>query len=98
MPGEARVRNHPPQRAFELAYVRADPLADEERHFLRQDHAGVLRLGDQDGHTGLELRRLDRDRQAPTKTGLESFLEAVDLLRIAIARQDDLVLALEQFV
>jgi len=68
MPGEARVGYYAPERTFELAHIRADPLADEERDFLRQDHPRVLRLGNEDGHTGLELGWLDGDRQTPAKS------------------------------
>src|SRR5690606_3450606 len=95
---ETRVRDDAPQRALELAHVRADPLRDEERHLLRELLAFSRRLRHQDRDTRLELGRLDRDRQSPAEARLQPFLEAGDLLRIAVAGQDDLTLALEQRV
>src|ERR1700680_4584682 len=44
------------------------------------------------------VRRLDRHRQPPPETRLQALLETVDFLRIAVAGEDDLVLALEQLV
>ena len=57
-----------------------------------------LRLADQDRDAGLELRRLDGHGQSPAEARLEPLLEAIDLSRVAITGQDDLVLALEQGV
>ena len=96
--GEARVGDHAAQRALELAHVGADALGDEERHFLRQLDADGLRLGHEDRHAGLELRRLDRHRESPAEARFEPLLQALDLLRVAVAGQDHLVLAFEQLV
>jgi hypothetical protein len=97
--GEMRGGDHAPQRALEFAHVGADALGDEERDFLGQlDLRRRACLAHQDRDAGLELRRLDRDRQTPAEARLQPLLEAVDLLRIAIAGQDHLLLALEQRV
>ncbi len=58
----------------------------------------ALRLGHQDRDAGLELGRLDRHREAPAEARFEPLLEPVDLLRVAVAGEDHLVLALEQRV
>src|SRR6185437_4951000 len=55
-------------------------------------------FGHQDGHAGLELRRLDGDRQSPSEARFQPLLQSLDLLRITVAAQDDLVLTLEQLV
>ena len=57
-----------------------------------------LRLADQDGHAGLELRRLDRHRKAPAEARFQPLFQARDLLRISIRSHDDLRLAFEQRV
>ena len=56
------------------------------------------RLAHQDRDAGFQLGRLDRDRQAPAEARFQPLLQAVDFLRIAIAGQDDLLLAFEQRV
>src|ERR1700722_1819632 len=98
MTRETGVRDHTSQSPFELAYVRANSLRDEERDLLGQHGAGELRLRHQDRDTGLELRRLDGDCQAPTEARLQALLETIDFLRITVAGEDDLVLSLEQLV
>ena len=57
-----------------------------------------LRLGHEDRDAGLELGRLDRHRQPPAEARLEALLEPLDFLRVAVAGEDHLVLALEQLV
>src|SRR5215467_4716149 len=59
---------------------------------------GSLRLGHEDRDAGLELRRLDRDRESPAESGLQPLLEALDFLGVAVAAQDHLVLAFQQLV
>ena len=57
-----------------------------------------LGLRHQDRDAGFEFRRLDRDREAPAEARLQALLEARDLLRVAVAGEDDLLLAFEQRV
>ena len=55
-------------------------------------------LGHEDRDAGLELGRLDGHRQPPAEARLETLLEPLDFLRVAVAGEDHLVLALEQLV
>src|SRR5690606_1507470 len=87
-----------PQRALELANVRADPLRDEERDLLGQSLLLGGCLAHQDRDARLELRRLYSDGEPPAEARLQPFLEPRDFLRVAVARQHDLPMALEQCV
>ena len=52
----------------------------------------------EDRDAGFQFRRLDRDRETPAEARFQPFFQAFDLLRITVARQDDLLLAFEQRV
>ena len=60
--------------------------------------AALARLRQHDLRAGLEVRRLDRHRQAPGQARLQARLQAFDFARVAVAGQDDLLLAVEQRV
>ena len=92
------MRDHPPQRAFEFTHVRAYALGDEERHFVAQGDVRRLGFGLEDRRAGLELRRLDRDREPPAEARFQPLFEPVDLFRVAVAGKDHLLLAFEQRV
>ena len=55
-------------------------------------------LAHQDRDAGLELGRLDRHGQSPAEARFQALLEPVHLLRITVACEDHLLLALEQRV
>src|SRR5690606_21152729 len=74
--------------AFQFTNVGSQTLGDEEGHFVRQVDLVLIRLAHQDGDAGLQLRRLDRYRQSPAGAGLQTILDPVDLLRIALRGQD----------
>ncbi len=78
--------------------VGANAFRDEEGDFLGQRDASGLRLADEDRHARLELRRLDRHRESPAEARFQALFEAVDFLRITIAREDDVMLAFQQRV
>ena len=46
----------------------------------------------QDGHAGLEIGRLDVGDESPLEAGDEAVLEGVETLRVAVGRDDDLLL------
>ncbi len=95
---EVRVGNHPLQRAFQFTHVGADALGNEEGSIVRQIDLGLLGLLHQDRHTGLQLRRLHRHRQAPAETRLQALFKAFDLLGVAVAGENHLLAALKQGV
>src|SRR6185312_5314649 len=98
LPMEARVREHPLQRALELPHVRADVLSDEESDLLVELHAGLRGFRQQDRDAHLELRRLQRDRQSPAETRNQPFLDARDLLRVGVAGNHHLLARFDQRV
>src|SRR5688500_13926186 len=98
MAGKPGVGDHAAERALELTNVRTNAFRDEERDFLRQRDTRALRLRHENRDARFDFRRLDGDREAPSETGLQPFLQAVDLFRIAVAGEDDVVLAFEQRV
>ena len=51
----------------------------------------LLRLFHQYGDAGLQIRRLDCHRQAPTKAGFQPLLNPLDLLGITITGEDHLL-------
>ena len=60
--------------------------------------AALARLGQHDLRARLEVRRVDRHRQAPGQARFQPRLQAFDFARVAVAGQDDLLLAVEQRV
>jgi len=97
-PREMGVGDHAAQRPFQFAHVRADALGDEKSDLVRQRGLRLFGLAMEDGHSRLQLRRLDGDRQSPAEARFQAFLQAVDLLRVAVAGQDQLLIPLQQCV
>ena len=52
----------------------------------------------QDRDAGFQLRRLDRHGQAPAEAGFQTIFNAVDLFRITIRGQNDLLITFQQGV
>ena len=80
------------QSAFQFPHVAADVLGDEIGHIVGQADACLLGLALQDGHPHLQLRRLDGHDQARIQTRDQPVVDALELLRIGIAGNDDLPL------
>ena len=59
-------------------------------------HVRRLRLADENRHAGLELRRLDGNRETPSEAGFQALFETRYFFRITIAGDDHLLLAFEQ--
>ena len=96
--GQSAKRDHPRQRAFQLADVRLDAARDEIGDVVRQTHAlerGVLL---EDGNAHREVRRLDVGDQPPLEARAQSLLDLGNVLRRAVARHDDLLARLVQIV
>ena len=94
--GEVGVGDHPVEGAFQFTDVGSQTFGNEEGHFVRQMDLVLVCLAHQDRDAGLQLRRFDRHGQAPAEAGLEAILDTVDLLRIAIRGQDDLLVTFQQ--
>ncbi len=61
-------------------------------------HAIGVGLLQQDRHAHLELRRLERHREAPAEARDQPLLDAGDFLRVGVAGDDDLLVRLDQRV
>jgi len=95
---EVGMGDHAFQCTFQFPDVRANALSDEESCIVGQVDLRLVGLLHQNGNTGLQLRRLDRHGQTPAKTRFQTFLETIDLFRVTITGEDDLLAALEQGV
>ena len=84
--------------AFQLADVVLQVVGDELGHILGQIQVQKLCLALDDGHAGLEVRRLDIGGQAPLKAGAQALFQALDLLGRAIGSNDDLLVGVVQGV
>jgi hypothetical protein len=82
----------------EYTHIRADSLTDKERDLFGQDHARVLRFGNQDRDARFELGRLDRNSEPPTEPRLQPVLETLDFFRVPVAGQNHLMLPFEQLI
>ena len=80
------------QGAFQFPHVAADVLGDEIGHIVRQPDARLLGLALQNGHPHLQLRRLDGHDQARVQTRDQPVVDALELLRVGVAGNDDLPL------
>ena len=89
------MRYHPLQRTFQLSHVGPQSLCNKQGRIIGQFNARLRGLIDQNGRPGLELRGFHRYRQPPTKTGFESFFEAIDLFVETITSEDYLLPALQ---
>ena len=85
-------------RAFQLADVIFQMVGDELGHVLGQIEVEKLRLALDDGHAGLEIRRLDVGGQAPLEAGAQTLFQALDLLGRAVGRDDDLLVGIVEGV
>ncbi len=95
---EIGARGQGVECAFQVTHVRTDALGQQHRHALVQRHALVVGLGQQDRRARLEVRRFDRHAEPPSQARLQSGFELVDLLRVTVAGQADLLLGFEQRV
>ena len=77
-------------RALQLADVLFQVVGDIFGHVVGQVQVQQFRLALDDGHPGLEIRRLDVGGQAPLEPGAQALLQALDLLGGAVAGQHDL--------
>ena len=73
-------------------------LGDEESHFVVELHTFGFGLLLQDGDAHFQFRRFDLYGQTPVETGYQTVVEAVDILRIGIAGDDDLLAGFDQGV
>ena len=73
-------------------------VGDELRHIFGQVKVEQLGLALDDGHAGLEIRRLDIGGQAPLKAGAQALFQALDLLGRAVGCDDDLLVGVVQGV
>ena len=73
-------------------------VGDEFSHILGQIQVEQLGLTLDDGHAGLEIRRLDIGGQAPLKAGTQALFQALDLLGRAIRGNHDLLVGIVQGV
>ena len=80
------------QGAFQFPHVSADVLGDEIGHIVGQADARLLGLALQDGHPHLQFRRLDGHDQARVQTRDQPVVDALELLRVGVAGNDDLPL------
>ncbi len=97
-PQERGLRGEAYERSFQLADVASHHLGDEEAHLVCQLDVLELRLLAHDGHARLELGSLDVGDQAPLEARHQALLHLVQLLRILVARDDDLLARLVQGV
>ena len=73
-------------------------VGDEFGHILGQVEVEKLRLALDDGHAGLEIRRLDVGGQAPLEAGAQTLFQALDLLGRAVGCDDDLLVGIVEGV
>ena len=85
-------------RALQLADVLLQMVGDVVRHIVGHVQLEQLRLTLDDGHPGLEVRRLDVGGQAPLEPGAQTLLQTLDLLGGAVAGNDDLLARVVQRV
>ena len=76
--------------AFQLTDVLLQMIGDVFRHVIGQVQVQQFRLALDDGHAGLEIRRLDVGGQAPLKPGAQTLFQTLDLLGGTVRRDDDL--------
>src|SRR3546814_8482931 len=81
---------------FRSANIRAYAVGNEQGDFLRQRDLVLVGLGEQDRDARLEIGWFDRDRQPPSETRLQALINAVDVLRITIRCQYDLLATINQ--
>src|SRR5690606_466239 len=80
------------QCSFELAHIGGHFLRDQMRHIFRQREFFESCFALQYGNSGLEVRRLQIGSQSPREASLQAFLDAGNLLRNLVRRDDDLML------
>ncbi|MNY03045.1 hypothetical protein D3C86_1356440 [compost metagenome] len=95
---EVRVGDHAFERAFQFTDVGANALGNEERRVMGQVDFGLVGLLHQNRDPGLQLRRLDGYRQAPTEAGFQALFKAFDFFRIAVTGENDLLATFKQGV
>ena len=95
---ERSKRRHAHERAFEPADVGADALGEKLEDLVAQLDLQRVRFLAQNGHARLDIRRLQLRGQAPLEARNEAMLEIRDLGRRAVAREDDLLMAVEEGV
>ena len=85
-------------RPLELADVRGDPVRQELEHPLRDLGLQLLGLGLQDAQAQLVGRRVDVGDEPPAEARADALLQAGEVGRAAIGRDDDLPAAIDQRV
>jgi hypothetical protein len=88
---EAGKGDHLVEGALELAHVRAQVLGDQEGDVVVDQHAQGFGLLLEDGDAHLELGRLDLHRQAPVEARDQAVFQALDVLGVGVAGDDDLL-------
>jgi hypothetical protein len=97
-PGERGVGDEPDQRPLELPDVRLDLAGDVDGDVVGQRHRLGLGLLLENRDLRLEIRRLDVGDEAPFEARPQPLLESRDLVRRAVAADDDLLLRVVQRV
>ena len=98
LPEQRRLRREADERALELAHVRADRLREEEHDVVGELDLLDLRLLAEDGDARLELGPLDVGDETPREARDEALLHLLELLRVLVARDDDLLVGLVERV
>ncbi|EKE18258.1 MAG: hypothetical protein ACD_10C00066G0002 [uncultured bacterium] len=73
-------------------------FGNEERHFIIKMHAFCFGFFLQNGNAHFEFWWLDLYCQTPVKTGNQTIIKAVDVFRVGIASDDDLLAGFDQRV
>jgi hypothetical protein len=91
----------PGQRPLQHAHVRVDPVGEElddagADHDARLLLGLDLGLGLEDAEAKLVVGRVKVDDETPGEPRLDALLEAVNLARRAVGRDDDLLVLVDQ--
>ena len=91
-PGQRGVGEQPDERSLEFADVRLDLRGDVHGHVVGQRNRLGIGLFPQDCHLGLEIRRLHVGDESPLEARSEALFEPWNVMRRAVAAEDDLLL------
>src|SRR5436189_3739534 len=86
------------ERAFQPADVCANAGGQEIESLVAQLNPQGMRFFPQDRHACFHIGRLELGGESPFETGNESMLEIRNLGRRAVAREDNLFMAVEEGV
>ena len=95
---DGRIGDDSCQCAFQLADVVVDAVGDGEHHVVR--HVKMLKSGflSEDRYARFEIGRLDVCDEAPFKARAQTVFERLNLSRMTVARQDDVLVRIVQRV